>query len=106
MEAFTDADGNTLSHVALVLAPAQASAVVVARVPCEAGRYLAASAGAASRVEARRTGSGDPFVDLAVAPISLTPYAGGLVSFDFRVTALSPSARVRDALEVRATFNP
>jgi hypothetical protein len=106
MSTVTDTLGNPLTHVALVLAESTDSDVVVALVPCEAGRFLSATSDGATRVFCRRTGSGDAFVDLSVSPISLTPFDGEVVSFDFKVEAGAVSSIERDALQVAITFNP
>jgi hypothetical protein len=106
MPTVTDTLGNPLTHVALVMSPLSDSSVVVARVECRAGLFLAATSEGAARVLARRTGSGSPFVDLSTSPISLTEFDGTTQSFDFKVSAGAVSAIERDALSVRVTFAP
>lgn len=76
------------------------------RVPCAAGKWLAAGSDTAAKIEARRHGTADAYTDLAAAPVDLTPYGGETVKFDFRVTGLSVSVSARAALPVRVTFNP
>lgn len=86
-EAFTDTAGAKLSLVPFDVDEGETTPVFVARVPCHAGRTLAADPDAGLTVEARPTASGDPFVDIAAAPYDLTPFDGETVSFDFRLTA-------------------
>lgn len=73
------------------------------RVPCAAGKRLAAGASATAKIEARRFGTADAFADLAADPIDLTPYDGQTVKFEFRVTGLAPGLA---ALRTLVTFNP
>lgn len=84
---FTDSVGVPLSLVPFELDEGETTPLFVARVPCHAGRTLAADADAGLTVEARPTGSGDPFVDIAATPYDLTPFDGSTVPFDFRLTA-------------------
>jgi hypothetical protein len=102
----TDTAGVPLTAVNLSLAAESDSTVLVGRVACAAGLYLAGSSEGAAQVLARRTGSGDSFVDLAVSPIDLSPHAGETVSFDFKVHAGSIEGRAFVALPVRVTPNP
>jgi hypothetical protein len=86
-ESFTDTAGRALSFVPFEVDEGETTPVFVARVPCHAGRTLAARPDAGLTVEARPTASGDPFVDIAATPYDLTPFDGLTVSFDFRLTA-------------------
>ncbi|MGB8509681.1 MAG: hypothetical protein WCD76_14945 [Pyrinomonadaceae bacterium] len=106
MSAITDTNGAPLTAVNLSLAAESDSAVLVGRVPCAAGLYLASSSESAAQVRARRTGSGDAFVDLAVSPIDLSPHAGETVSYDFRIHAGNIEGRAFVAVPVRVTPNP
>ncbi len=106
MSRITDTDGNPLTHVALVQQPETVSAVIVVRVACAAGQYLAVSAEPTARVLARRTGSGNAFVDLADEPISLTEFDGLEVTFDLKVSTSATASRTRVALPVKVTYQP
>ena len=105
-EQITDTTGQPLLYVNLRLEENTDSLVVVARVPCSAGRYLASEASDSAQVFARRTGSGAAFVDIAADPMSLTPWAGETVEFDFKVQAGSVAGLARVALPVRVTYQP
>lgn len=105
-DAITDTSGQPLLYVNLRLDENTDSVVIVARVPCLAGKFLASAVDARAAVLARRTGSGDAFVDLADAPISLTEFDGEAVEFDFKVHAGNVTGLQRVALAVRVTFNP
>lgn len=76
------------------------------RVPCAAGKWLAARSDTGAKIEARRHGTADAYTDLAAAPLDLTPYDSQIVKFEFRVMGLSVSTSTRAALPVRVTFNP
>lgn len=103
----TDTSGAPLLYVNLHLSENSESVIVVARVPCAAGKFLAGPADESAQVLARRTGSGDSFVNLATSPIDLSAWAGSTISFDFKVHALAVSAGLHHvALRVRVTFNP
>jgi hypothetical protein len=103
----TDTGGAPLIYINLTLEAAHDSVVIVGRVPCRAHQFLTASPSlSAASVLARRTGSGDPFVDLGSAPVDLTPYDGTTVSFDFKVRAAAVTGFERVALPVRVSFNP
>lgn len=105
--AITDTSGQPLLYVNLHLSENSESVVIVARIPCAAGLYLAATESASARVMARRTGSGDAFADLATDPISLAAWDGSSIDFDFKVEALSVSSGlVRLALPARVTARP
>jgi hypothetical protein len=104
MNQITDTSGNPLTHVALVQAPSSESGVIVIRVPCSTGQKLKADAGADARVLARLTGSGASFQDIGVTPISLTPYADSVVSFDVKIQTGAVSQPARAALPVRVTY--
>jgi hypothetical protein len=107
MQSVTDTNNNPLTVVPVVLTEGAESPVIVARVPCTAGMYLAASGDGRAEVLARQTGSGDPFVDISDAPISLTEFDGNVVSFDFKVVAKEISRGIeRVALAVRVTYQP
>jgi hypothetical protein len=106
-ESITDTTGQPILYVNLSLTELTDSAVIVAVVPCAAGKWLsAAPVVAAAYVEARRTSSGDLFQDLSVAPIDLTPWDGQTISFDFKVHANNVTGLQRVALPVRVTYQP
>lgn len=102
----TDTSGQPLLYVNLRLDEGADSVVIVARIPCRAGKFIATDNDARASVLARRTGSGDAFVNVADDPIDLTPYDGTNTDFDFKVRAGSVTGLERVALPVRVTFNP
>lgn len=102
----TDTADNSLLYVNLRLDEGADSVVIVARIPCKSGLKLATNSDGRASVLARRTGSGDPFVNIATSPIDLTPYDGTNTDFDFKVHAGSVTGLERVALPVRVTFNP
>lgn len=106
MTSITDTNDAALTSVSLVLTESTSSGVLVIRVPCQAGQYLASTVDSLAQVLARRTGSGAAFVDIAVAPILLTPYAGSTVEFDVKVSAQAVTGLQRVALPVRVTYTP
>lgn len=73
------------------------------RVPCAAGKWLAAGVSPTAKIEARRFGTADAFADLGTDPIDLSPYDGQTVKFEFRVTGLAAGLA---ALRARVTYNP
>ncbi|MET0646373.1 MAG: hypothetical protein ABW208_07105 [Pyrinomonadaceae bacterium] len=101
----TDSAGAAITVLSMSLAAAQESAVLTVRVPCLAGQFLAADSNPSASVLARRTGSGDAFADLAVAPISLTPFDGQTVEFDLKVSASALTGVRRVAIPVRVTYS-
>jgi hypothetical protein len=105
-DSITDTTGQPLLYVNLRLDEGADSVVVTARIPCAAGRYLAAASDARAAVLARRTGSGDAFADIADTPLSLTEFDGEDVDFDFKVHAGSVTGLERVALPVRVTASP
>lgn len=105
-KSITDTNGAAITVLSMSLAAGQVSAVLVMRVPCLAGQLLAADANPSAAVLARRTGSGDAFADLAVAPIALTPFDGQTVEFDLKVSASTVTGVQRVAIPVRVTYSP
>lgn len=107
MNSVFDIDNNPLTHVAVNLSENGVWTFTVG-VPCVAGMFLAADVpeDAQSTVSARITGSGDPFVDIADTPISLTPHANTITSFDIKIVAGDVPGLARVAIPVRVTFNP
>lgn len=87
MNPFTDTAAAPLSFVPVEVDEGETTPVFVARVPAAAGFVLEAAPDSGLSVEARPTGSGEPFVDIAATPYDLTPFDGLNVSFDFRITA-------------------
>lgn len=101
----TDTEGVALTVLSMSLAQNSESPVLVIEVPGVAGMSLTADADTAAAVMARRTGSGDAFVDIAAAPILLTPFAGSTIQFDVKVqTAAFAGLIKRVALPVRVKF--
>lgn len=94
MALFTDEDGNNIGHIAYDLTSGETSSVFVATVTAAAGRALRSGTHAALQLQARETGSGDPYVNLTDG-IDLTPYAPGSAQFDIRAVAQSVVGRVR-----------
>lgn len=107
-ENITDINGNPLSSISFPLNESTESAVLVGLVRVAGpGLYLACrSDGGPAVVMARKTGSGDPFVDIAATPIDLTPYDGDTPAFDFKVVAEAVAASAPAALSVVVTPNP
>jgi hypothetical protein len=83
--------------MAFDLSDGEASGVVVLRVLPAVGYSLKASPGDGDiEIQARETGSGDPFVDIAASPIDLSSYTPETPqNFDFRAVAASPLTDVR-----------
>ncbi len=102
----TDTNGAVVSNVPIEIAEGEESQIVVARIPCVAGYYLAAEENATVTVLARVTGSGASFADIADEPVDLSPYADGLVSFDFKVSAGLVTEMQLLSVAVRVTRNP
>lgn len=101
----TNDDGTPMLYVNVRVASG-GSVTFTGRVPCAAGKWLAAGSDTGAKIKARRYGTADAFTDLGSDPIDLTPYDSQIVKFEFRVTGLSVSASARAALPVRITFNP
>lgn len=92
--------GGRVGYLAVDLSDGETSGVFVLRIVPASGYFLkAVPADADFEIQARETGSGDPFVDIAAAPIDLSSYAAETpVNFDFRVVAGSPLVDVRRAV--------
>lgn len=105
-KAVTDSNGAAVTLLSMSLAENTESSVIVIRVPCLAGQFLAADGEPAAQVLARLTGSGAAFVDISAAPIDLTPHAGQTVEFDLKVAAGAVTGVNRVAISVRVTYNP
>ncbi|MDQ3649703.1 MAG: hypothetical protein M3458_05360 [Acidobacteriota bacterium] len=103
---FTDTADVPLSSVHLELAESTTSAAFVVRLLCVAGTYLKADVDASAKVLARRNGTADAFVDLSIASINLTPFAGTVQAFDVKVEALNVTSNVEGAFDVRVTRTP
>lgn len=101
----TNDDGTPLLYVNARVTEGSEMAFT-GNVPCRAGMFLSATQDAAAKIEARRSGTADAFADLEAAPISLTPYAGSVIKFDFRVTGLPVTTSARASLPVKVTYNP
>lgn len=95
----TDTDGNRIGYVAFDLSDGESSGVMVLSVRPAVGYSLKASpVDPDLQIQARETGSGDPFVDIGASPIdlsSLTPETP--VDFDFKAVAADPLEGVRRA---------
>jgi hypothetical protein len=104
-DAIADTNNVPLLFVNLRLDEGEDSVVVVARIPCAAGKVLASISDARAAVLARRTGSADAFVDIAASPISLTEFDGEDVDFDFKVHAGTVTGLQRVALPVRVGYS-
>jgi hypothetical protein len=101
----TDTTGNAITVLSMSLAQNSESPVLVIEIPATAGMSLTAGSDPAAQVLARRTGSGDAFVDIAAAPILLTPFAGTVVQFDVKLHAAAFSGLIkRVALPVRVKY--
>lgn len=102
----TDTDDNPLAYVPIVVEEETESAVLVIRVLCVAGMFLTCAESASAQVLLRRTGTSDAFVDIADAPIDLSPDVGQTVDFDLKVAASAVAGFERVALSVRVTSAP
>lgn len=102
----TDTNGNPLTSVSFALPENTTSQTVVAVIPARANYFLSAINTANLTVKARKTGSGNPFVDIDSNPIDLTSEAPNSVSYDFQVVAASVSQNVSDSVRVLVTANP
>lgn len=97
MSRLTTTDGKRIGLLNWDLSDNETSSVVVLRVVPADGFFLKASpADGDVQVQARETGSGDPFVDLAASPIdlsALTPETP--VNYDFRAQVQGSLTDVR-----------
>lgn len=107
MNSVFDTADNPLTHVAINLSENGVWEFTV-RVPCVAGMFLTADVpeSATATVSARLTGSGEPFIDMGESPLSLTPHADTITSFDIKIVAGDVQGVQRVAVPVRVTFNP
>ena len=105
MNSILDTNNNPLTHVAASLSE-NGEWTFVVRVPCVSGTFLAAAQSEKATVLARLTGSGDPFIDIAATPLSLTPYADTTVNFDIKIVAANVAGVQHVAIPVKVTFNP
>jgi hypothetical protein len=107
MNSVFDTNDKPLTHVAVNLSENGVWEFTV-RVPCVAGMFLAADVpeDAPAAILARFTGSGDPFIDIAASPLTLTEFDGETVEIDIRVEAGDVAVLARLALPVRVTFTP
>ncbi|MGB7925603.1 MAG: hypothetical protein WCF57_20360 [Pyrinomonadaceae bacterium] len=104
-----DTADNPLAYVPLVVEEETESAVLVVRVPCVAGMFLTATASESAQVLVREAAARlteESFVDIATAPIDLSPYAGQTVEFDLKVAVGDVAGFERIALQVRVTSAP
>ena len=102
-----DINDYPLTYVAITLHEIE-TLILVVRVPCLAGMFLTADVPEESAnvlVEARATGSGDPFVAISTSPLSLT-FFDDPTDFDIRVQTGDVDGLKRVAIRVRVTFNP
>ena len=100
-----DSSGRTIGYLPLDLHASETSSTLVLEVTAESASDLLKSETSASlAIQARRTGSGDPFVDLA-AGISLAALTLDVATdYDFRFVAGAVSGAVRSAIAM-ATVN-
>lgn len=93
----TTTDGKRVGYVSWDLSDNETSGITVLRVVPADGFFLKSSpADGDVQVQARETGSGDPFVDIAATPIdlsSLTPETP--VNFDFKAVVQGSLTDVR-----------
>lgn len=102
----TDFDGVPITYLSFTQVESADGAVFSIRVPCVAGQWLKAEANSDVSIFGRPHGSLGAFVDLAIAPISLDPYAGTKAAFDLYVHTNAVAGLVSTAVELSATFNP
>lgn len=101
----TDTTGAAVTILSSGVRQNSDSPVIALLMPCTTGMSLTADAAPAAQVLARRTGSGDPFVDVSTSPIDLSPWNGTTQSFDFKFHGAAFSGLIkRVALPVRVKY--
>jgi hypothetical protein len=97
MRRITTTTGKRVGYLSFDLSDGEvSSAVVLSIVPAIGYQLQATPTDADYEIQARETGSGDPFQDIGATPIDLSAYTPETpVDFDFRVTAGSPLVDVR-----------
>lgn len=106
-ERVLNTSGGRVGYLAVDLSDDEVSNTFVLRILPAAGHFLkAVPADADFEVQARETGSLDPFVDIAATPIDLSGFPAEVAqNFDFRVVANSPLVDVRRAVVSIAVTN-
>ena len=102
----TDLDGVPITYLGFTLEESVDGEVFTIRVPCGAGQWLKAEENVDVSIFARPLGTMDAFVDLAIDPISLGPYAGTNAAFDLYLHTNAVAGLVSTAVALTATFNP
>ena len=104
MQQITDINDVPITYISMSLQELTDSGVFVIKVPCQALSHLSCPGDSSAKVMARLNGTSDAFIDLAVSPIDLNPYAGQTKSFDIKVHANNVAGLVRVALPVEVVF--
>jgi hypothetical protein len=96
-ERITNTNGKRIGYLNFDLSDGESSGVVVLNVVPAVGYELVASPTDADvEIQARETGSGDPFVDIGASPIDLSAYTPETpVQFDFKAVAAATLTDVR-----------
>ena len=104
MPSITDIDDVPITYISMSLPELTESDIFVIKVACLIGTSLSSDANINAKVLARLNGTADPFVDLAVIPIDLSPYDGETKSFDVKVEALNVVGLVHEAIPVKVLY--
>lgn len=97
----TDTDNEPVTYLNFQQEESTDSAVFTLLIPCVTGQVLKADTNADVSIFGRVSGVGS-YVDLAVTPISLDPYAGTDQAFDLYVHTNAVSGMVSTAIGLRA----
>jgi hypothetical protein len=104
MSVITDLADVPITYITMSLQELTDSAVFVIKVPCQANSHLRCPGDANGKVLMRLNGTSDTFVDIAVSPIDLNPYAGQTKNFDVKVHANDITGLVHAVLPVEVAF--
>lgn len=102
----TDSAGNKIGYLPVDLSDGEETDVFVLTVtPADGFTFLATPSDADVQIQARETGSGDPFVDLSTG-IELSSYTPETsVDFDVKVVADDPLTGIRRVVIYLAVTN-
>lgn len=101
MGTITDTDEVPVTYLSYSLPESSDSAVFTLLIPCLEGQVLKADTNADVSIFGRVSGVGT-YVDLAVSPISLDPYAGTQQAFDLYIHTNAVTGIVSTAVGLRA----
>ena len=104
MSAITDSSGRTIGYFPFDLVAGVDSPVFVLLITPQALTKLQGEASGNMVIKARKTGSGNAFVDIHASPIDLNSLPPGVpVSYDVKITPSAISGVVHDALSMAVT---